>query len=761
MKKLLINRWIHFLLLFVVLIVATLHSGSDSRWRKGLEYFTFDQLNRHYPRAVPPDHPVVIVDIDEESLVHFGQWPWPRDVVAKMVTNLAAMGAKVTAFDMVFAEPDRTSPQNIIERIPDTEEYSSARASIEKLPDNDTVFGDGIAAAGNVVTAFTAAAPEETLRDPFIVQNIRVRKDDKEKFLARSEKIRGAATNLPAISKHSAGSGSFMATPDIDGIIRIVSLIFSGEPKFRQKLYPALSIEALRVAEFRNNGFFQISPRGNRQALETEYLLDIGSFVENDFKPTYRIPIESDGSFRIHYRTIDREAEYIPAWKVIDPVYYEETKGRINGKIVFVGASPEGLKDIRSTPLNVFIPGVEVHVNVVEQILQQDFLIRHDFIKGLEIWAILLVGLAIIILAPFTGAFVIGAVSVLFIGGAVYASIYAYIHMGLLLDPFYASLCIGILFVVSALLTYIRTEAERRQVKQAFGFYISPDFMKELTKDPDKLRLGGETRELSVMFTDIRSFTTISESMSPEALIQLMNDFLTPMSDLVMSNRGTIDKYMGDAMMAFWNAPLDDAEHAAHACRTALKMNEALAPINDRLREQAIVQNRTPLVLNAGIGINTGPASVGNMGSKQRFAYSALGDTVNLASRLEGQTKIYGVNILIGQQTQKQVPDFATLELDLLRVKGKKEPVRVFTLLGDEEYAAAPSFRIWKQEHDAMIESYRARDFTGAERLVGECLRLSGGNLADFYMLYQMRIAEMKARSPGAGWDGVYEATTK
>ncbi|HEY8191457.1 MAG TPA: adenylate/guanylate cyclase domain-containing protein, partial [Alphaproteobacteria bacterium] len=310
-------------------------------------------------------------------------------------------------------------------------------------------------------------------------------------------------------------------------------------------------------------------------------------------------------------------------------------------------------------------------------------------------------------------------------------------------------------------LTYIRSEAERKQVRQAFGFYISPDFMKELTRDPDKLRLGGETRELSVMFTDIRGFTGISESMSPEALIQLMNDFLTPMSDLVMHNRGTIDKYMGDAMMAFWNAPLDDPDHARHACLSALKMNEALAPINEALRVRAEAERRPPLSLNAGIGINTGPASVGNMGSKQRFAYSALGDTVNLASRLEGQTKTYGVNILIGPQTRRQVPDFATLELDLLRVKGKKEPVHVYTLLGDEAFAASPSFTAWQQTHETMITQYRARDLNGAEKMIEKCMELSGGTLAAFYNLYRERIAELRRSPPAAGWDGVFTATGK
>ena len=275
---------------------------------------------------------------------------------------------------------------------------------------------------------------------------------------------------------------------------------------------------------------------------------------------------------------------------------------------------------------------------------------------------ILFLGLLIILLVPFVNAVLMAFFTFILVSGIGWTSWYSFKVLHLLIDPIYPGLCLTIIFGLSVLLSYIRTEAERRQVKQAFGMYISPDLLNDLAKNPDKLKLGGETRELTVMFTDIRGFTGIAESMSPGELIQLMNDFLTPMSDLVMSNRGTIDKYMGDAMMAFWNAPLDDSEHARHACMAALKMNRALDPINDNLRLRAQALGKPPLLLKAGIGINSGSTSVGNMGSKQRFAYSAIGDTVNLASRLEGQTRTYNASVIIGEATQKLVPDFAALE---------------------------------------------------------------------------------------------------
>jgi adenylate cyclase len=329
------------------------------------------------------------------------------------------------------------------------------------------------------------------------------------------------------------------------------------------------------------------------------------------------------------------------------------------------------------------------------------------------------------------------------------------------MDPVYPSLSVLVIFLASVILTYIRVEAEKRQVRSAFGLYISPDFMKELTSNPDKLKLGGEIRDLTVMFTDIRSFTTISEGLTPEELIGLMNDFLTPMSDLVMKNRGTIDKYMGDAMMAFWNAPLDDPDHERHACIAALKMNEALVPINEQVKIKAEKIGKPAVLLNAGIGINSGPCAVGNMGSRQRFAYSTLGDTVNLASRLEGQTKSYGVNILIGESTQNKITDMATLELDLIQVKGKTKPVRIFTLLGDDEYARSAEFQKLSKLHHAMIQSYRGQQFDDVIDLCRKASPMMGGYLSYYYKVFEERAVDLMKTPTAQDWDGVFIATSK
>jgi adenylate cyclase len=743
MGRILVNSWFHTFLLLLLLSGAVFVRLQDYEWSRALRYLAFDTFNIIHPRQ--PTDQVAIVDIDEISMGRddLGQWPWPRQTVARLVTRLKDMGADAIVFDMVFAEYDRTSPGSFLKSMPENALPADLKTAVAGLKDHDLVLADAIRDAGNVVTGFIWSANKDaTRRKPVLSKPISLGRDAVgiKKTVPR---MIGVTTTIPELAQAAAGSGCFGVSTDIDGLIRQVPLLFS----YDDLLYPSLALEALRVSQ---------DPR---------LMVKIRALKNNEIRPLdpplmmqvgkYEIPFDRDGKFFVYFSKA-RPEKYIPAWKVIDNAIDPST---VRGKIVIVGTSAEGLKDIRSTPLNLFIPGVEIHLNVIEQVLNGQFLKRPILLSGVELIFMTAIGMMTIILAPFIGAVVLALLTSALIAGMGYASWYLFLNHGLMLDPVYPSLGILALFVVASLLAYIRTEAERKHVRDAFSHYISPDFMKELTKNPDKLKLGGEVRELSVMFTDIRGFTAISERLSPEALIHLMNDFLTPMSALVMENRGTIDKYMGDAMMAFWNAPLDDADHARHACLTALAMNKALQPINDRLEKEA--GNQPPLVLQAGIGIHTGPASVGNMGSKQRFAYSALGDTVNLASRLEGQTKAYGVSLLLSQATRDAVPGLAILELDLVRVRGKTEPVRIFTLIGDESVAGTPSFQGWKAIHDRMIEAYRKTDFETAAVFLDQARKESDGALEEFYKIFAARISALRADPPARGWDGVFDAQAK
>jgi adenylate cyclase len=752
MVKALTNKWLHISLLLFLLGGAVIFSGSNNDLRKRLQYFVFDSYNKLSPREASDD--VVIVDLDENSLRLIGQWPWSRDVVADLILKLKSYGAKVVAFDIVFAEEDRTSPSNIAQKIPNEEQYQEAKNILKTLPDNDQIFAKAIQQAGNIVTGFTSAKADETRRVPVQPIAPTYLLKDKVELIEGSYSRPGVATNLPIFSDVSAGNGHFMVEPETDGIIRRVPLFARYNPPIflnqATALYPLLSLEALRVS-IDPKARMIIRENKEQKAFDLAYQVRMGE---------YDIPLDHGSKFWVHYRKIEKD-EYISAHRILNFVEGDNVQKRIKDKIVFVGTSAEGLRDIRSTSLNQFVPGVEVHVNVVEQIMQGRFLKRPNFIIGVEAIVLGTLGLGIILLAIFMPLVWIGAFTLVFVASMFLGSWYSYIYAGLLLDPVYPSIALFLLFVSAALLNYLRSESDRRQVKNAFGHYISPVFMEELTKNPDKLKLGGEVRDLTVMFTDIRGFTGISERLSPEALIQLMNDFLTPMSNLVMESRGTIDKYMGDAMMAFWNAPLDDPDHAKQACLTALNMNEALKPLNDQLKSQAIEEGQDPIVLSAGIGINTGPCSVGNMGSKQRFAYSALGDAVNLASRLEGQTKTYGVETLIGEDTYSQVKDLAILELDLVQVVGRDKPVKIYTLIGDELMAQSAEFKKWAAAHHSMLAAYRIADWSCAAQDCKEAAEFSQGRLQKYYEVYKRRIIDYTKNPPTENWSGIYVAKSK
>jgi adenylate cyclase len=398
---------------------------------------------------------------------------------------------------------------------------------------------------------------------------------------------------------------------------------------------------------------------------------------------------------------------------------------------------------------------------MAEQALLGRFLNRPDWGDGVEVMYMALLGLLLTLLLPRFGAIRCALAAAAGVAAALYATWKAFTVYGYLLDPVFPVLSVMAVYMVSSLINYLRSETERRQVRNAFSRYMHPKLVEELAKHPEKLTLGGETREMTILFCDIRGFTTISEQYDAHGLTRVITRFLTPMTDIIMERMGYIDKYIGDCIMAFWNAPLDDADHAANACEAALTMQETLKKLNEAWRLEAEAEGRRHLPINIGVGLNTGPCCVGNMGSDQRFNYSVLGDDVNLASRLESQSKTYGVGIIIGPLTREKAPDFAALELDLIKVKGKTRPVRIFTLLGRADLNADAAFRRHETAHKAMMEAYRARNWDQAERALADC---RAGALFDLHKLYDMydeRIKACRLSPPPADWDGSYTATSK
>jgi adenylate cyclase len=748
-----LNRSLHILLPLTLLVAAIALRVAEPPFFRQQQAWVFDLGNQWWPREFDPNAGVRIIDIDDDSLEKYGQWPWPRTRLAEIIYKLAQADAASIAFDVVFAEPDRTSPKNIVELWPAGPDFKDIREQVRAMPDHDEAFAQTIKWTRNTVTGFVLSYGE-TPRRPIQKGNFAFSGDDPRKFVFRYP---GAIANLKAFEQAAAGNGNFNMQPDVDGLIRRVLLVAGfkmDEDAANDRIYPSITLEALRVAQGAKSMVIKSSGgSGERSFGEQTGIasIKVGHFV---------VPTDDRGQILMHY-TGRRLERYVPVWKILDG---SVDKSLLEGHIVLIGTSAAGLLDLRSTPIDKVVPGVEVHAEVIEQILQKDFLTRPDWSFGAEVTYILAIGLLLIFLLPRLGAVwcaVIGGASVLAILGG---SVYAYKDLKLLLDPIFPSIAVLGVYLSASLISYIRTEAERRQVRGAFSQYLSPALVEQLAESPERLKLGGETKPMTFLFCDVRGFTAISETFksNPQGLTKLINRLLTPLTNAILARKGTIDKYMGDCIMAFWNAPLDDEEHALHACESSLAMFKALDVLNEERRLEAEAEGVPFMPLNVGAGINTGECVVGNMGSEQRFDYSVLGDPVNLAARLESQSKNYGVKIVIGSETAKAANgNYALLKLDLIQVKGQSVGVEIYGLQGDAGYAESPEFLAIKEKHDAMLEAYYAQDWDAAEARIAECRQLTNDETPELYDLYDERIGEFRDNPPPEDWDGVFVATTK
>ncbi len=714
--------------------------GAQPTALETLRHQAFDQLQRLHPRTYR-DAGVRVVDLDDASLAKIGQWPWSRSTVARLVDRLHEAGVAAIAFDMAFAEPDRTAPSRLVESWPQARERSALHAELLALPDPDEALARSFARAP-VVTGFFLGQGD-TVRVPIAKPDLLVGKDRASKSdpLRRVPRFESAVSNLPALEAAARGNGSANGSADADGVHRRIHLLY----RFGDELLPGLALEALRVAI----GGERILARAD------DADGDLG-ISEVALPPRFRIPTDPSGAVWLHYAE-DWRRRTLPAWRVLDG---EVGDRELAGTLVFVGTSAVGLRDQRPAPLDPYLPGVMLHAELVEHVILDHHLVRPGFMLGAEWLVTACFGLAVILIVRFSNALIGAALALTVTGGAVGLSLWAFTEHLWLIDPVTPTLGIFTVFGLSSVLGQLSEESQKRQVRSAFGHYLAPAMVEELSTHPERLRLGGEMRELSFLFCDVRGFTTLSERMEPEELTRLVNRLLTPLTEVILETRGTIDKYMGDCVMAFWNAPLDVPDHASLACQAALEMLDALEALNARLGAEAAREGRPFEPLRVGVGVNTGPACVGNLGSRQRFDYSVIGDAVNLASRLEGQSKTYGVDIVIGEATRLAVPDRAALELDRLRVKGKREPVQIHALLGDAEVGRRLDFVELRGHHDAMLKAYRAQEWDDALERIEEC-GVRAPQLEILYALYRERIERYRDDPPGAGWDGVFTATTK
>jgi adenylate cyclase len=543
------------------------------------------------------------------------------------------------------------------------------------------------------------------------------------------------------LEKAAAGRGLFSIRNERDGIVRRVPMLMLTQGV----TMPSLSFEMLRVA----SGADTILVKSDSAGIKS---IRVGGF---------EIPTDSEGRLWVHFAKHDPSI-YVSAADVLDGTVQPQAIAR---HLVLIGTSAVGLLDTKTTPLDAVIPGVEVHAQVLESALTKTVLSQPAYTRGAELCIAIILGVIVIWLAPMFGPvtlIIMGAVFAALLAGT---SWYFYTQHRLLIDFTYPLLSTTLIYLTLIFSNFVREQAQRRRIRSAFSQYLSPALVAQLAQSPEKLVLGGEEREMTIMFSDVRGFTTISESYKhdPHGLTTLMNRFLTPLTNAILDRKGTIDKYMGDAIMAFWNAPLDDDQHQINACHAALDMLDRIDALNRLRQTEAENGGHVYIPINVGIGLNTGICVVGNMGSDLRFDYSVLGDSVNLASRLEGQSKEYGFPIIVGSKTALAVKDkFAILELDFIMVKGKKEPEVIYAIAGREDVTHSERFQTLRNLTIEMLACYRSRDWDGALYAVERGRNSDVANaLEKLYDLYEKRIRAYQETPPPADWNGSFALLTK
>jgi adenylate cyclase len=701
----------------------------------------FDAYQRAAPRPYR-DAGVRIVDIDDASVRRLGQWPWPRTELARLTRSIAVAGAAAIVFDIVFSEPDRTSPARIAGQEEAAGAPPAALAALRALPDHDARFAEALGASPTVLGFFLTDDQGEAVQPK---AGFAVAGSDPGAALIR---YRGAILPLPPFREAAAGLGFVSTRADADGIVRRAPLV----ARAGEALVPSLAAEALRVAQGAGGLVIKSSDASGQVAAgrPEAVALKIGAA---------EVPITEAGELWMHYTGPVAERS-VPAWKILDGLPPPEMRRLFAGRIVLVGAGAIGLRDLVATPVARRELGVAVQAQAIEQMVLGDYLYRPDWTAGLEMAVLLAAGGLLALLLPWMGAMRGALAGLGFLAGAGGGSWYAFRAHGLLVDPTAAMLAIVACYIVATLFDYLREEKQRRFIHGAFDRYLSPELVKRIADDPSRLELGGEVREMSVLFCDIRGFSRISEHMGPQEIIRFLVDFLTPMTDLLLARRATIDKYIGDAILAFWNAPLGDPGQYENAARAALEMLGRLERLNRDMPGRK--GSAWPGDVAIGIGLNAGPCCVGNIGSSQRLSYSLIGDTVNLASRIEGLTKVYGLAILTGDELAARLPGFALLEVDRVRVVGRDGAATVHTLLGDESLAATPAFIDLARTHAAMLAAYRARRWDEAERHLDAMAPAAAGlGLVKLYDRYRRSIRAYREAPPPEDWDGVTAATSK
>jgi adenylate cyclase len=724
-------------LAIVMLFLANAVGSLPYDFTARLENYAYDlRLKLTMPNTV--DKRIVIVDIDEKSLKEEGHWPWSRNKLAQMVDQLFDhYGIKVLGFDMVFAERDESSGLQKLESLAKAEfgQNNDFQAALLRLRPNLDYDGlltrslrDRPVALGYVFrhdldeTASSGGLPESIFEGAEGMAPI------------QASAFTG---NVAELQKAAVAGGYFSVSPHVvgeDGVFRRVSVLET----YKNDVYESLSVAVARLAL----GAAVIAP---------EYGVGAGGYqaVEALLVGKNRIPVDGDLAALVPYRGLQYSFPYVSATDVLHGKVPAET---LKGAIVLVGTTAPGLMDLRSTPVQNVYPGVEVHANLIAGILDETIKERPVYTLGVEFLFLLISGLLLTFLLPAMSPLKATFATVLLAGVLLGFNLYVWQELNQVWPIASMILMVAALFIFNMSYGFFIESRGKRQLAGRFGQYVPPELVDEMAKDPEAFRLEGESRDMTVLFSDVRGFTSISEGLDPKQLTHLMNEYLTPMTQVIHHYRGTIDKYMGDAIMAFWGAPIHDDQHARHALQAAMEMLEKLKVLQAEFKAKGWPE------INIGIGLNTGTMTVGNMGSEFRMAYTVMGDAVNLGSRLEGLTKEYGVQVIVSEFTRTAVPDFIFRDLDLVRVKGKDKPVGIYEPIcpvGEDSEQLMEELALYGE----ALALYRAQHWDSAEGKFGFLKQRYPERY--LYDLYSKRIAYFREHPPGAGWDGAFNFTTK
>lgn len=675
--------WISlFILLSAILLILL-----DSPLKSISQNISFDTLQRLHPREFQ-NAPVRIVDIDEESLLRYGQWPWPRILLADLVTRLTEMDASSVAFDMVFAEPDRMSPRSLSRYWPGNKEIANIAA---KYPDHDETFAKAIG-QGLVVTGFSCLSQPTPLNEPPAVKvRFVTAGDDPKQFL---HPFKGAVKNLAAIEVAAAGNGAFNYLADRDGIIRHVPLLF----RINDDILPSLAAEALRVAQGAQNIVVKSSGASGEDRFGGHtgiVSIRIGA-----------LPVDTDpkGEVWLHYSD-SRPERYIPAWKILSG---QADKTQIAGHILFLGTSAKGLLDLKISPQGGIIPGVEIHAQLVEQLIQKTYLLHPDWSSAAAILFLFMSWIILNLLVSRSNAILFAAIAVVGIGMTFTGAWLAFTRSRIFIDPLFPSIVLAAMYITCSFFRFMETERERRWIRDAFSSYISPNLVQHLIENPQLLKIGGEKRECSFVLTDLAGFTTFMEQSDPGQVVSLLNRYIDEMLKIAFHYEATLDRIVGDAIALIFSAPVIQEDHASRAVACAVALDRFARGFTEEMQKQGIPLGGTR------IGIHTGMVIIGNFGGTTMFDYRALGDPINTCSRLETVNKQLGTRMCVSRETVDQCPGFTGRPVGILVLKGKSQGIETFEPLTREEMDSAgvrgylAAYRVMEQNDPRARDAFAA-----------------------------------------------------